>query len=164
MKRPVKPSPARTVFARDAEGAARCLVGEAEVELLDYQEKSYFTPFELEHILGIPLSDVVEIFAGVPKVKQPAGCFEGDESRKLVEKWARKRVYADVIARNAVNAVPEIRRLQDEGNPLEIKLEDVTHQHVFTVRFPGDLRLYLQSTFRPKAEQESSSPETSTPS
>lgn len=152
----------RRAFAREGGGAANSLVGECAVELLDYQQKSYFTPFELEHILGIPLSDVVEIFARVPKVKQPAGCFEGDESRKLVEKWARKRVYADIIARNAVNAVPEIRRLPDEGNPLEIKLEDVTHQHVFTVRFPGDLRLYLQSTFRPKADREGSSSETST--
>lgn len=132
------------------------------MELLDYQDKPYFTPFELEHILGIPLSDVVEIFAAVPKVKQPAGCFEGDESRKLVEKWARKRVYADIIARNAVNAVPEIRRLPDEGRPLEIKLEDVTNHHAFSVRFPGDLKLYLQSTFHRDAAREPSSSDAST--
>lgn len=117
------------------------------MELLDYEDKTYFTPFEIEHILGIPLSDVVEIFAEVPKVPDPPGCYSGPESRKLVERWARKRIYADIIGRNAVNAVPEIRRLKDEGKPLEVKLLDVTNDHEFIVRFPGDLKLYLLSWF-----------------
>lgn len=118
-----------------------------EVELLDYDDKPYFTPFELEHILGIPLSDIVEIFAGVPKVAKPAGCYEGHGSRRLIEKWARKRVYADLIGRNAVNATPEIRRLPDEGESLKIRLLDVKKGLDFTVRFPGDLRLYLLNWF-----------------
>lgn len=123
------------------------------MELSDYDSKSFFTPFELEHILQIPLTDVVEIFAQVPKVVEPRGCYHGVESRKLVEKWARKRVYADIIARNAVNAVPEIRRLQDEGKPLEVRLLDVTNEQEFTVRFPGDLKLYLVDWFSKSAPQ-----------
>ena len=115
------------------------------MELSDYKDKPFFTPFELEHILQIPLSDIVQIFEKVPKVAQPRGCYEGDGSRKLVEKWARKRVYADIIARNAVNANPEIRRAEDQGEPLEIALVDVTNKKEFTVRFPGDLNLYINS-------------------
>jgi hypothetical protein len=113
------------------------------VELPDYNQKPYFTPFELEHILQIPLADIVEIFSKVPKVQEPRGCYQGDGSRELVEKWARKRVYADIIARNAVNANPEIRRAEDTGDALDIALRDVTNDHVFRVRFPGDLKLYI---------------------
>ena len=113
------------------------------MELPDYHEKPYFTPFELEHILQIPLSDIVELFAKVSKVAQPRGCFEGEESRRVIAVLSRKRVYADLIARNAVNAVPEIKRGEDSGEAHRIALTDICHQHHFTVRFPGDLRLYL---------------------
>jgi len=119
------------------------------VDLSDYNEKPYFTPFELEHILQIPLSDIVELFAKTPKVANPAGCYRGEECRALVSQWARKRVYADIIARNAVNARPEIRRGEDEGRPLEIALIDVENDHEFTVRFPGDLRLYIEGLPEP---------------
>lgn len=114
--------------------------------LSDFEEKTFLTPFELEHILQIPLSDIVEIFKDVPKVSTPRGCYDATESRKIVEKWARKRVYADIIARNAVNANPEIRRAEDQGEPLCIGLKDVTNDRSFTVRFPGDLKLYLDES------------------
>ena len=127
------------------------------MELGDYEEKTFFTPFELEYILQIPMTDVMELFAKVPKVAQPRGCFEGEASRQLIAKWARKRVYADVIARNAVNAVPEFKRAGDEGKPLEIGLLDVSNGHEFTVRFPGDMRRYLDQ-WQPPAEPESVAP------
>lgn len=120
-------------------------LSDSEAEMNDFEEKPFFTPFELEHILQIPLSDIVEIFAKVPKVQSPAGCYQGDEARALIRKWARKRVYADIIARNAVNANPEIRRAEDEGEPLRIKLQDVTHDQELEVRFPGDLKRYLDT-------------------
>jgi hypothetical protein len=113
------------------------------MELPDYEEKPFFTPFELEHILQIPLSDIVELFAKVPKVKEPRGCFEGGPSREMIAKWARKRIYADLIARNAVNAVPVVHRGEDSAGALEIGLLDVTNDVRLTVRFPGDLRVYL---------------------
>lgn len=121
------------------------VLSDSEAELNDFAEKEFFTPFELEHILQIPLSDIVEIFAKVPRVEKPAGCFRGDESRELIKKWSRKRVYADIIARNAVNANPEIRRGEDDGDPLGICLKDVTNGNEFSVRFPGDLKRYLDS-------------------
>ena len=121
------------------------MLTDAEAKLADFESKEFFTPFELEHILQIPLSDIVEIFSKVPKVANPAGCFKGDESRDMIRKWARKRVYADIIARNAVNAAPEIRRAEDDGEPLQIKLRDVSHGEDFSVRFPGDLKRYLDS-------------------
>ena len=113
------------------------------MDLQDYEEKAFFTPFELEHILQIPMSDIMELFSKVPKVKEPRGCFHGEPSRALIAKWARKRVYADIIGRGAVNAHPEIRRAEDEGRPLEIGLVDTSNGHRFPVRFPGDLRIYL---------------------
>lgn len=115
------------------------------MELEDYESKHFFTPFELEHILQIPMSDIVEIFSTVPKVAEPRGCFEGEACREIIRKWARKRVYADIIARNAVNASPELRREPDEGTADQIGILDVTNNRRFTVRFPGDLRLYLAS-------------------
>lgn len=114
------------------------------MKLEDYHQKEFFTPFELEHILQIPLSDIVEIFSKVPKVQNPPGCYSGKESREVVARWSRKRVYADIIARNAVNADPEIRRAEDGGEPLEIALRDVAQGRTFVVRFPGDLKLYLE--------------------
>jgi hypothetical protein len=119
------------------------------MELQDYEEKLFFTPFELEHILQITMVDILELFQSVPKVSEPRGCFEGDAARKLIAKWARKRVYADLIARNAVNAEPIIRRGEDKGEDLVIGLLDVSNDHALTVRFPGDLRLYLDQTQKP---------------
>jgi hypothetical protein len=69
----------------------------------------------------------------------------------LIAKWARKRVYADIIGRSAVNAHPEIKRAEDEGKPLEIGLLDTSNGHRFTVRFPGDLRSYLDE-WRPPSD------------
>lgn len=122
------------------------------MELQDYEEKTFFTPFELEHILQIPMSDVMELFTKVPKVKEPRGCFEGEACREMIAKWARKRVYADIIGRSAVNAHPEIKRAEDEGKPLEIGLLDTSNGHEFTVRFPGDLRGYLDEWQPPSDE------------
>ena len=122
------------------------------MELQDYEAKTFFTPFELEHILQIPMSDVMALFSKVSKVKEPRGCFEGEASRALIEKWARKRVYADIIGRSAVNAHPEIKRAEDEGKPLEIGLLDTSNGHRFTVRFPGDLRGYLDEWTPPCEE------------
>lgn len=121
------------------------------MELKDYSTKAFFTPFELEHILQIPMTDVMELFLKVPKVREPRGCFEGDASRELIAKWARKRVYADLIARNAANAEPVIRRGDDSGKELEIALTDVTNDRSLSVRFPGDLRLYLEQISTVKA-------------
>lgn len=115
------------------------------MELQDYHEKLYFTPFELEHILQIPMSDIVELFAKVPRVAQPRGCFEGEQCRQVIAALARKRVYADLIGRSAVNAVPEIKRGEDSGEAHHIALVDLCHQRNFSVRFPGDLRLYLDA-------------------
>lgn len=115
------------------------------MKLTDYQKKPYFTPLELEHILQLPLAEIVELFDEVPKVDSPRGCYEGEESRELIARLARKRVYADLIARNAVNALPEIRRGEDSGKPHEIVLVDVARDEEFTVRFSGDLRNYLES-------------------
>lgn len=116
------------------------------VKVDDFEEKSFFTPFELEHILQLPLVDIVELFAKVPKVDHPRGCYQGAACREMIAKLARKRVYADIIARNAVNADPEIRRGEDSGQPLEIGLLDCTKDYRFTVRFPGDLRNYLDDS------------------
>lgn len=123
------------------------------MELLDFEDKAFFTPFELEHILQLPLADIVELFDKVPKVESPRGCYEGEASRKLIEKWSRKRVYADVIARNAANASPTIRRRDDAGEPLEIGLVDTSNETEFTVRFPGDLRLYVERVNRRPVDQ-----------
>ena len=123
------------------------------MELLDYQDKAFFTPFELEHILQLPMSDIVELFSKVPKVKEPRGCFDGEASRELIARWARKRVYADVIARNAANARPTIRRGQDAGAPLDIALVDTCHDECFSVRFPGDLRRYIEKVNRQRVDQ-----------
>ena len=125
------------------------------MELQDYEEKAYFTPFELEHILQIPMSDVMELFSKVTKVREPRGCFDGEASRAMIAKWARKRVYADIIGRSAVNAHPEIKRAADEGKPLEIGLLDTSNGHEFTVRFPGDLRGYLDE-WKPPSEEATS--------
>ncbi|MFA5505892.1 MAG: hypothetical protein WC314_01945 [Vulcanimicrobiota bacterium] len=119
------------------------------MELKDFQEKNYFTPFELEHILQLPLSDIVQLFSEVPRVPEPRGCFQGEPCRALIAKWARKRVYADVIARNAANARPTIRRGDDAGEPMEIALVDTCNDHRLTVRFPGDLRNYVDRVNRP---------------
>ena len=134
------------------------------MELQDYEAKTFFTPFELEHILQIPMSDVMELFSKVTKVKEPRGCFDGEASRAMIAKWARKRVYADIIGRSAVNAHPEIKRAADEGKPLEIGLLDTSNGHEFTVRFPGDLRGYLDDWTPPSdrsAEEDSSGPSVS---
>ena len=124
------------------------------MELDDYQEKTFFTPFELEHILQIPLSELVELFADVPKVKEPRGCYQAVASRELLAKLSRRRVYVDIIARNAVNAEPEIRRGTDDGEDHKIALRDVTNDLEFEVRFPGDMKLYLDEIFKASGEPE----------
>lgn len=115
------------------------------MELSDFETKTYFTPFELEHILQIPMTDIVEVFAKTPKVAEPRGCYEAEACRELLAKLCRRRVYADIIARNNVNAEPEIRRSEDEGESHRIGLLDVSRNHAFEVRFPGDLRNYLDT-------------------
>ena len=124
------------------------------MELNDYHEKAFFTPFELEHILQLPLSELVELFVKIPKVSDPRGCYEAKASRELLAKLSRRRVYVDIIARNAVNAEPDIRRGSDHGEDHKIALKDVSNGKEFEVRFPGDLKLYLDEHFKSSDGQE----------
>jgi hypothetical protein len=73
-----------------------------------------------------------------------AGRFQGDGCRLLVGKLARGRLFADLIARQAVNAEPEIRRGPESDDPNLFNLVNAATGEAFTVRFSGDLREYLE--------------------
>ena len=107
----------------------------------DYAERESFTPQEIEHILQLPLVDVVELLAKVPRA--PGGRFQGEGCRALVRRYARGRLFADLIARQAVNASPVIRRGAESSDPDRFHLVNETTGEEITVRFSGDLRDYL---------------------
>ena len=111
-------------------------------DLDDYAERESFTPQEVEHMLQIPLVDVVELMAKIPRAG--AGRFQGEGCRALVRKLARGRLFADLIARQAVNAEPEIKRGPESDDPGLFRLINVSSGEEFTVRFSGDLRRYLE--------------------
>lgn len=111
--------------------------------LADYSERGSFTAPEMEHILQLPMVDVVELLAGLPRTGP--GAFDGAACRNLVGKLARGRLFADLIARQAVNAEPSIVRAADCQREDGFHLLNATTGEEFTVRFSGDLALYLQS-------------------
>lgn len=108
----------------------------------DYEERADFSAHDLEHILGLPIGEIVELFAKVPRA--PKGRFQGGPCRELIAKYARKRVFADLIARQVVNAEPDVRRAAEQPDDRVVALVDRSTDHHFTVRFPGDLRDYLE--------------------
>ncbi len=112
--------------------------------LADFETRAAFSAEEIEHILQLPMIEVVELLAKVPRTVDRR--FQGDACRMLVKRLARGRVFADLIARQAVNAVPEIRRGPDSKDPTRFALIDTTAEHQFEVRFPGDLRNYLDAS------------------
>lgn len=111
-------------------------------DFADYGEKESFTAHDIEQILQIPLIEVVELLAKVPKVGP--GLYQGDGCRAVVKKLARGRLFADLIARQAVNASPEIRRGQERPGEDDFELINTSSGEVFRVRFSGDLRAYLE--------------------
>lgn len=113
------------------------------MNISEYESREHFTPFEVEHLLGIPLSDVAELFAKVPRAAR--GCYQGEPARELINKYARKRVLADLIARSAVNAAPEIKKDPVQPDDGTVAVIDVEKQHRFVVRFPGELKDYLET-------------------
>jgi hypothetical protein len=117
------------------------------MRLEDYAQRESFSAQEMEHILGLPLIDIVELLAKVPRAG--AGRYQGDGCRALVKKLARGRLFADLIARQAVNATPEIRRGPDSGDPDSFVLINASSGEEFTVRFSGDLFDYLEQCTGP---------------
>ena len=113
------------------------------MDISDYESRDSFTPFEVEDLLGIPLSDIAELFAKVPRAQR--GCYQGPPARALIDKFARKRILADLIARSAVNAAPEIKKAPDQPEDGTVAVIDVEREHRFVLRFPGELRQYLES-------------------
>lgn len=109
----------------------------------DYEERASFSAEDLEHILQLPMVELVELLTAIPRLG--AGQLQGKACRELVQKFARGRLFADLIARQAVNASPEIRRGPDSGEPGRFCLINMATSEEFTVRFPGDLREYLDA-------------------
>lgn len=132
--------------------------------LEDYATRESFTAQEMEHILQLPLSDLVEFLAAVPRAG--AGCYQGDGCRALVRKLGRGRLFADLVARQSVNAEPVIRRGPETGDPDRFLLLNETTGEEFTVRFSGDLHDYLEAN-RPVVQDlvadPAASPETDPP-
>lgn len=112
------------------------------MNLDDYTTRESFSAQELEHILQIPLTELVELLTVVPRAG--GGRFQGDGSRKLVRKLARGRLFADLIARQAANADPVISRGPDSGDPDIFNLVNASTGEELQVRFSGDLVLYLE--------------------
>lgn len=113
------------------------------MKLDDFETRTAFTAEEIEHILQLPMIEIVELLAKVPRTADRR--FQGDACRVLVERLARGRIFADLIARQAVNAEPHIRRGPDSQESLCFALLDTTAGREFEVRFPGDLRNYLDA-------------------
>ncbi len=111
-------------------------------DFADYLQRESFTAYDVEQILQIPITDVVELMAKIPKVGP--GLYQGDACRALVKKLARGRLFADLIARQAVNALPEIRRGEEQPAGEDFELINLTSGETFRVRFSGDLRAYLE--------------------
>lgn len=108
----------------------------------DYDQRESFTAQEIEHMLGIPLVDLVELLA--PVARAGPGRYQGDGCRALVRKLARGRLFADLIARQAVNAEPPIKRGPESADPNRFHLINESTGEEFTVRFSGDLHDYLE--------------------
>jgi hypothetical protein len=123
--------------------------------LEDYQERESFTAQEMEHILQMPLSELVEFLASVPRAG--AGRYQGDGCRALVRKLGRGRLFADLVARQAVNAEPVIRRGPETGDPDRFLLINESTGEQFSVRFSGDLHDYLKAN-RPVVAEPSPEP------
>ena len=117
----------------------------------DYANRTSFTAYDIEHILQIPIVDVVELLAKIPRVGP--GLYQGDGCRALVKKLARGRLFADLIARQAVNAIPEIRRGAEQPEGHGFELVNSTSGETFQVRFSGDLRLYLEAWTPPAVDE-----------
>lgn len=113
------------------------------MEIADFETREAFAAEDIEHILQLPMIEIVELLAKIPRTSNRS--FQGDACRALVKRLARGRVFADLIARQAVNAVPDIRRGPDSDDPGLFNLIDTDAEHEFQVRFPGDLRNYLDS-------------------
>ncbi len=109
----------------------------------DYADRASFSAYDIEHILQIPIVDVVELIAKIPRVGP--GLYQGDGCRVLIKRLARGRLFADLIARQAVNALPEIRRGAEQPEGQGFELLNATSEETFRVRFSGDLRLYLEA-------------------
>lgn len=122
------------------------------MELSDYGSRDAFSPQEMEHILQLPLLDIVELLARVPRAG--GGRFQGDGCRALVRKLARGRLFADLIARRAVNAEPVIGRGPESNDPDLFHLINESSGETLSVRFPGDLACYLV-----RLRQQSASPQ-----
>jgi hypothetical protein len=110
----------------------------------------------MEQILQLPLLEIVELLAKIPR--SGPGRFSGDGCRALVRRLARGRLFADLIARQAVNAVPVIRRGPESDNPDLFHLINETTGEQFSVRFSGDLRDYLEARNAPKEFPDSPDP------
>jgi hypothetical protein len=117
------------------------------MNLDDYTTREAFTAQEMEHILQLPMIDVVELLARLPRAGP--GRYQGEPCRALVKRLARGRLFADLIARQAANAEPEIRRGPDTGDPDRFVLLNSSTGEEFTVRFSGDLRDYLERQRQP---------------
>lgn len=118
--------------------------------LEDYAERESFTPQEIEHILQLPLIDIVELLAKIPRAG--GGRFQGDGCRALVKRLVRGRLFADLIARQSVNAEPVIRRGPESPDPDRFLLVNATTGEEFSVRFSGDLHDYLEAN-RPQMQE-----------
>lgn len=119
------------------------------MEFEDYDQRESFTAQEVEHMLGIPLVDLVELLA--PVARTGPGRYQGEGCRALVKKLARGRLFADLIARQAVNAEPPIKRGPESGDPARFVLINESTGEEFSVRFSGDLHDYLDRN-RPVVE------------
>lgn len=114
--------------------------------LPDFETQESFSFQEMEHILQLPPTELVELLGEVRRTHE--GRLLGEDCRLLVRKLRRGRLFSDLIARRAVNAVPEIQRGPESGHDQPFLLLDVTNQVEFEVRFSGDLRNYLDSVGR----------------
>ncbi len=126
-------------------GVGDCLVRREDgvMELRDFETREWFSFQEMEHVLQLPGSELAELLAKVGRTSE--GHLQGEDCRMLVSKLRRGRLFADLIARRAVNAVPDIQRGPESPGDQPFLLVDVTNQVEFEVRFPGDLRNYLDS-------------------
>lgn len=112
------------------------------MEFEDYAQREAFTAYDVEHILQLPITEIVELIARVPRVAP--GQYQGDACRAVIRKLARGRLFADLIARQAVNAEPVIRRGPEATEPDLFHLLNTSTGEEFNVRFSGDLVNYLR--------------------
>ncbi len=115
----------------------------------DYAQRDSFTAQDVEHILQLPITEIVELIARVPRVAP--GHYQGEACRAVIRRLARGRLFADLIARQAVNAEPVIRRGPESDQPDMFHLVNEGTGEEFSVRFSGDLANYLRQN-RPPAD------------